>query len=81
MHKYRSQCNPFLQSQRRQKYNFKITDSPHVQGHYLRNSLTWPWLVVMVGHWLTSGMERSLARWEESQGMRAELEESQRSNK
>ncbi len=45
---------------------------------YLRKSLTSPWLFVMVGHWLTSGMERSLARWEESQGMRVELDETQR---
>lgn len=42
---------------------------------YLRKSLTSPWLFVTVDHCLTSGMEISLARWEESQGMRAELEE------
>lgn len=47
---------------------------------YLRKSLTSPWLFVMVDHWLTSGMERSLARWEESQGMRAELDETQSTN-
>lgn len=35
--------------------------------------MTSRWLFVMVDHWLMSGMERSLARWEESQGMRAEL--------
>lgn len=29
-------------------------------------------------HWLTNGMERSLARWEESQGMRAELNKMQK---
>lgn len=44
---------------------------------YLRKSLTSPWLFVMVDHWLTRGMGRSLARWEESQGMRAELDEAE----
>lgn len=47
---------------------------------YLRKSLTSPWLFVIVDHWLTSGMERSLARWEESQGMRAELHRAQSTN-
>lgn len=42
---------------------------------YLRKSLTSPCLFAMVDHWLTSGMERSLARWDELQGMRAELED------
>lgn len=44
---------------------------------YLRKSLTSPWLSEMVDHWLTSGMESSLARWEESQGMRAELDKAE----
>lgn len=42
---------------------------------YLRKSLMSPCLFAMVDHWLTSGMERSLARWDELQGMRAELED------
>lgn len=43
--------------------------------------MTSPWLFVMVDHWLTSGMERSLAKWEESQGIRAELDEAWRKKK
>ncbi|KAG7272653.1 hypothetical protein CRUP_008481 [Coryphaenoides rupestris] len=37
------------------------------------NGLMSPWLLLMLDHWLTSGMDISLARWFESQGMRAEL--------
>lgn len=42
-------------------------------GFHLRKSLTSPWLLATEDQSLTSGMETSLVRWEESQGMRADL--------